>query len=244
MQEEVDALHSQNTWSFVPLPSGKNLVGCKWVYIIKKSADGTVARYKARLVAKGYSQEEGIDYGETFSHVVKPTTIRLVFALASQFKWQLRQLDVKNAFLHGFLQEEVYMEQPPGFQSLQHLSTCVCKLQKSLYRLKQAPRAWNDKFTNFLLALGFKPSHGDSSLFVLHSHHNIVILLLYVDDVILIGSSSQLISQVIKELTTEFEMKDLGNLHYFLGLQISHTDEGLFVSQSKYITELIDKVDL
>jgi len=105
MQEEINALHSQNTWTVVPLPSRKNLVGCKWVYRIKQHADGTVARYKARLIAKAYSQEEGVDYGETFSHVVKRTTIRLILALATQFRWQLRQLDVKNAFLHGVLQE-------------------------------------------------------------------------------------------------------------------------------------------
>ncbi|KAM1116115.1 hypothetical protein ACFX19_006777 [Malus domestica] len=132
MQEEIDALHSQQTWSLVPLPRDKNLVGCKWVYRMKKNADGTVARYKARLVAKGYSQEEGVDYGETFCPVVKPTTIRLILALASQFHWQLRQLDVKNAFLHGVLQEDVYMEQPPGFLSTQYPSHYVCKLHKSL----------------------------------------------------------------------------------------------------------------
>ncbi|KAM2004613.1 hypothetical protein ACFX15_028040 [Malus domestica] len=166
MQEEIDALHSQQTWSLVPLPCDKNLVGCKWVYRIKKNANGTVARYKARLVAKGYNQEEGVDYGETFSPVVKPTTIRLILALASQFHWQLRQLDVKNAFLHGVLQEDVYMAQPPGFLSNQYPSNYVCKLHKSLYGLKQAPRAWNDRFTSFLPALGFQSSHADPSLFV------------------------------------------------------------------------------
>ena len=138
----------------------------------------------------------------------------------------------------------MYIEQPPGFQSSQHPSNYVCKLQKSLYGLKQAPRAWNDRFTSFLPALGFKSSQADPSLFVQHSNQGIVVLLLYVDDAILTESSSQLIFQVIKELTTEFEMKDLGNLYYFLGSQISHTDEGLFVSQSKYINELVDKMDL
>ncbi|KAM2227703.1 hypothetical protein ACFXTI_014482 [Malus domestica] len=136
MKEEIAALHSQKTWTLVPLPLDKNLVGCKWIYKIKKHADGSVARYKARLVAQGYSQEEGVDYLETFSPVVKPTTIRLIFALAAQFKWTLRQLDVKNAFLHGILQEEVYMAQPPGFESTTQPSYYVCKLHKSLYGLK------------------------------------------------------------------------------------------------------------
>ncbi|XP_028965114.1 uncharacterized mitochondrial protein AtMg00810-like [Malus domestica] len=136
------------------------------------------------------------------------------------------------------------MEQPPRFLSTQYPSNYVCKLHKSLYGLKQAPRAWNDRFTSFLPALGFQSSHADPSLFVQSSQQGIVVLLLYVDDVILTGSSFQLIAQVIKALTTEFEMKDLGDLHYFLGLQISHTAEGLFVSQSKYISELVAKVDL
>ncbi|KAM2584344.1 hypothetical protein TB2_045337 [Malus domestica] len=109
MKDEISALHTQQTWDLVPFPSGKNLVGCKWVYQVKKNSDGSISRCKACLVAKGYSQEEGIDYTETFSPVVKPTTVRLILALATQFKWSLRQLDVKNAFLHGELHEEVYM---------------------------------------------------------------------------------------------------------------------------------------
>ncbi|KAM2045334.1 hypothetical protein ACFX1T_009541 [Malus domestica] len=136
MQDEIDALHAQNTWTSVPMPPDKNLVGCKWVYRIKKHPDGSVARYKARLVAKGYSQDEGIDYTETFSPVVKPTTVRLILALAAQFHWFLRQLDVKNAFLHGDLHEEVYMSQPQGFHSTAYPSHYVCKLNKSLYGLK------------------------------------------------------------------------------------------------------------
>ena len=115
MEDEISALNSQHTWSLVELPPRKNLVGCKWIFKLKKHADGTIARHKARLVAQGFSQEPGLDYGETFSPVVKPTTVRLVLALAAHYNWKLRQLDVKNAFLHGVLQEEVYMAQPPGF---------------------------------------------------------------------------------------------------------------------------------
>ncbi|KAM1246265.1 hypothetical protein ACFX2J_042353 [Malus domestica] len=244
MQEEIDALHAQKTWSLVPLPSGKNLVGCKWVYRIKTHFDGSIARYKARLVAKGYNQEEGIDYSETFSPVVKPTTVRLILALAAQFHWPLRQLDVKNAFMLGELNEEVYMTQPPGFQSAVYPSQYVCKLNKSLYGLKQAPRAWNEKFTSFLPGLGFKSSFADPSLFVKHNAAGTVVLLLYVDDIILTGSSSILIDDVIVELTKEFEMKDLGQLNYFLGLQVTYHSGGLFVSQSKYIKDLLNKVDL
>ncbi|KAM1781960.1 hypothetical protein ACFX11_040472 [Malus domestica] len=150
MQEEINALHGQGTWSLVPLPVHKNLVGCKWVFKIKRHSDGSIARHKARLVAKGFSQEPGIDYNDTFSPVVKPTTVRIVLALTAHFKWSLRQLDVKNAFLHGILQEEVYMAQPLGFEDPSN-PFLVCKLHKSLYGLKQAPRAWNDHFTTFLI---------------------------------------------------------------------------------------------
>jgi hypothetical protein len=159
MREEIKALHAQGTWDLVSLSPAKNLVGCKWVYRIKKNTDGSIARHKARFVAKGFSEEEGINYGETFSPVVKPTTIRLFLALAAQFNWSLRQLDVKNAFLHGILHEEVYMTQNQGFVSKLHPSDFVCILRKSLYGLKQAPRAWNERFTSFFFyqVWGFKP---------------------------------------------------------------------------------------
>ncbi|KAM1260029.1 hypothetical protein ACFX2J_039256 [Malus domestica] len=243
MKEEIAALHSQGTWSLVSLPSQKNLVGCKWIFKIKKNSDGSIARHKARLVAKGFSQEEGLDYGETFSPVVKPTTVRLVLALAAQFHWSLRQLDVKNAFLHGILQEEVYMAQPPGFADPVH-PHFVCKLHKSQYGLKQAPRAWNERFTAFLPSLGFISTYSDSSLFVKHVGSEIVILLLYVDDIILTGNATAAIQQVIQSLTTEFDIKDLGTLHYFLGIQISCTATGMFLSQTKYIQDLLHKTEM
>ncbi|CAN6555559.1 unnamed protein product [Malus baccata var. baccata] len=194
MQDEITALHLQQTWDLVPLPSGKNLVGCK---------------YKARLVAKGYSQEEGIDYSETFNPVVKPTTVRLIMALAAQFHWDLRQLDVKMRFCMV-----TYMK------STDHPSHYVCKLKKSLYGLKQAPCAWNEKFTSFLPGLDFQPSLADPSLFAKCTELGIVVLLLYVDDIIITGSSSSDISTVILALTQQFDMKDLGQLSYFLGLPI------------------------
>ncbi|KAI5312034.1 hypothetical protein L3X38_041207 [Prunus dulcis] len=243
MQEEVNALHTKGTRSLVPLPTNKNLVGCKWIFKIKRHSDGSIARHKARLVAKGFSQEPGLDYEETFSPVVKPTTVRLVLALAAHFNWPLRQLDVKNAFLHGILQEEVYMSQPPGFEDPSH-PYHVCKLLKSLYGLKQAPRAWNDRFTQFLPSLGFENTYSDSSLFVKHVGHGIVVLLLYVDDIIITGSASGAITQVISALTTEFDIKDLGLLHYFLGIQITKTATGLFLSQTKYVADLLVKSEM
>ena len=125
-----------------------NLIGCKWVFRIKRKADGSIDSYKARLVAKGFHQQQGIDFKETFSPVIKPTTIRLILSLAITFNWPLRQLDVQNAFLHGYLNEEVYMVQPSGFQD-HHFPTHVCKLNKALYGLKQAPRAWYHRLSSF-----------------------------------------------------------------------------------------------
>jgi hypothetical protein len=243
MQDEITALHTQGTWSLVSLPAKRNLVGCKWIFKIKRHSDGSIARHKARLVAQGFSQEPGLDYGDTFSPVVKPATIRLVLALAAHFNWPLRQLDVKNAFLHGILQEEVYMSQPPGFEDSVHPHH-VCKLHKSLYGLKQAPRAWNARFTQFLPSLGFATTYSDSSLFVKHVGSQIVVLLLYVDDIILTGSASAAILQVIQALSTEFDITDLGSLHFFLGIQITHTSTGLFLSQSKYIEDLLIKSEM
>jgi histone deacetylase 1/2 len=149
----------------------------------------------------------------------------------------------KNAFLHGILQEEVYMSQPPGFEDLQH-PHLVCKLYKSLYGLKQVPRAWNDRFTQFLPSLGFATTYSDSSLFVKHVGHEIVVLLLYMDDIILTESASGAIIQVIKAFTIEFDIKDLGSLHYFLGIQITRTPIGLFLSQSKYVKDLLLKSEM
>ena len=136
MDAEFQALQRQQTWSLVLAPSHANLVGCKWVFKIKLHSDGTIARYKARLVAKGFHQQAGIYYSKTFSPVVKPATVRLVLAIAVSCNWPLKQLDVSNAFLHGHLKEDVYMQQPPGYIDAAH-PTCVCKLHKSLCGLKQ-----------------------------------------------------------------------------------------------------------
>ncbi|PRQ37299.1 putative RNA-directed DNA polymerase [Rosa chinensis] len=243
MNEEIDALLKQGTWKLVPLPKDKNIVGSKWIYKVKKNPDGTVSRYKARLVAQGFSQEKGLDYDETFSPVVRHSTVRLVIALAAMNRWELRQLDVKNAFLHGDLREEVYMQQPIGFTDPVH-PEYVCLLKKSLYGLKQAPRAWNEKFSNFLPALGFHFSHSDPSLFIKNSEKGVVALLLYVDDIIVTGSDTEGIIAVISELGEVFDMKDLGSLSYFLGINVQYKKKGIFLSQEKYAKELILKAGL
>ena len=153
MTDEFSALQRQGTWSLVPLSPSQHVIGCRWVYQIKYHPDGSIARHKARLVAKGFHQEYGVDFTETFSPVVKHTTIRIVLTLAVHYQWTLHQLDVTNAFLHGLLDEEIYMSQPQGFIDSVFPSH-VCKLHKSLYGLKQAPRAWYDRFSNYLEGLG------------------------------------------------------------------------------------------
>jgi hypothetical protein len=220
-----------------------NLVGCKWVYKIKRNADGLVSRYKARLVAKGFHQQAGIDYDEMFSPVVKPTTVRIILTLAAQFNWPLRQLDISNAFLHGFLKEDVHMVQPPGFVDASKPAH-VCKLHKSLYGLKQALRAWFERFTTQLESLGFTASTADPSLFILQSPQATLYLLLYVDDIIITGTAPSLISDLISQLKTTFELKDLGPLHYFLGLQLQYHDQGFSVHQTKYATDLLNRFNM
>ena len=189
MDEKFSTLQRQKTWSLVPVVLGINPVDCKWVYKLKLHSDGTIACYKARLVAKGFHQQIGVDYSETFSPVVKLATVRLVLSIAVSCNWPLRQLDVSNAFFHGFLKEEVYIEQPPGYMD-QQFPHHICRLHKSFYGLKQALKAWFDRFTSQLLHLGFEASMADSSLFVFDFHQTIIYLLMYVDDIIITGNSS------------------------------------------------------
>ncbi|PKI36765.1 hypothetical protein CRG98_042842 [Punica granatum] len=222
MLEELKALRQNHTWELVPRTDQMNVVGCKWVFKTKLRADGTLDSLKARLVAKGFHQEEGIDYLETFSPIVKPGTIRIVLTLAVVRNWSIRQLDFKNAFLHGSLDVPVYMEQPPDFRD----DTCphhVCLLHRALYGLKQAPRAWFERFSDFLLQYGFQCSLADPSLFVFRRDQHILILLLYVDDIIITGDSDSLIHDLTVSLGRVFSMKDLGPLHYFLGVEKMHS---------------------
>jgi hypothetical protein len=183
MQSEINALNHNKTWILVDKAPHMKPIGNKWVYKIKHKTDGSVERYKARLVAKGYNQVEGLDFFDTFSPVAKITTVRTLIALASINSWHLHQMDVNNAFLHGDLQEEVYMDVPQGV-------TCskpnqVCKLIKSLYGLRQASRKWYEKLTSLLIDQGYSQSSSDYSLFILRHGSEFTALLVYVDDIIL-----------------------------------------------------------
>jgi len=238
MKTEMKALEKNETWEKCILPTGKKPVGCRWVFTIKHKVDDTIERYKARLVAKGYTQTYDIDYSETFSPVAKIDTIRVLFSIAANKNWPLDQFDVKNAFLHGNLKEEVYMEAPPGFSEDFQINE-VCKLKKALYGLKQSPRAWFGRFTAAMKRYGYKQSNSDHTLFLKRKGDLITCLIIYVDDMIITGSDIEEISQLKNNLFRKFEMKDLGGLKYFLGIKVLRSNKGIFISQRKYIMDLL-----
>jgi histone deacetylase 1/2 len=243
MDTEYEALMNNRTWHLVPAPRDKNIIGSKWVYKVKRRADGTIDRFKARLVAKGYKQRYGLDYEDTFSPVVKAATVRLILSVAVSKGWSLRQLDVQNAFLHGVLEEEVFMRQPPGYEDKQH-PTYVCKLDKALYGLKQAPRAWYARLCGKLVQLGFTPSKGDTSLFFYHKGETTVFVLVYVDDIIVASSSLTATKALLKDLEADFALKDLGDLHFFLGIEVKRTSDSLVLSQQRYATDVVKRANM
>ncbi|GJT55828.1 retrovirus-related pol polyprotein from transposon TNT 1-94 [Tanacetum coccineum] len=229
MNKEVEALEKNNTWELTTLPQGKIAIGSKWVYKIKHKADGNIERYKARLVAKGFNQKEGIDYNETFAPVAKMVTLRALLAIAISHDWIIEQLDVNNAFLHGDLHEEVYMQVPQGYAQQLPPNT-VCRLKKSLYGLKQANRQWFEKLTTFLKTLGFRQSYVDTSLFTLQTANTFLSLLVYVDDILIAGNDRSLITHLKANLDVKFSIKDLGPLHYYLGIEFLRNKDGLVLS--------------
>ncbi|KAJ3702693.1 hypothetical protein LUZ61_006398 [Rhynchospora tenuis] len=242
MRVEIDALERNGTWTIENLPYGKKAIGCKWVYRIKYHSDGTIERYKARVVVLGNRQVEGIDFKKTFAPVAKMVTIQTFLAVAVAHGWELHQMDVHNAFLHGDLHEEVYMRLPPGFSS-QHPGK-VCRLRKSLYGLRQAPRMWFSKLTAALQAYGFIQSYADYSLFTLEKKDNSLAILVYVDDLVIAGNNSKAIDQFKQYLSSTFYMKDLGALKYSLGIKIARSPSGLFLCQRKYTLDILAECGL
>jgi hypothetical protein len=243
MNVEFDALLKNHTWTLVPPESATNVVGCKWVFRLKRKADGSIDRYKARLVAKGFHQQPGIDYGETYSPVIKPTTVRIVLFVALSNGWPIHQIDIQNAFLHGNLSEKVYMTQPPGFAHPQ-FPTHLCYLQKALYGLKQAPRAWFSRLSCKLLALGFYGSQSDTSLFIYKSTTHTMFVLIYVDDILITSSSSLAIRELLVNLHKEFAVKDLGTFNFFLGIEVIPCSRGVLLSQHRYIMDLLRRTKM
>jgi hypothetical protein len=216
------------------------VVSSKWLFKIKHYADGSIEKYKARFVTRGFSQKEGIDYEETFAPVARYTSIRTIISLAAKMKWRLQQMDVKISFLNGVIKEEVYIEQPQGFE-VEDRKTHVCMLKKALYGLKKALRAWYGRINGFLTRLGFTKSKAYSKLYFKVMNDELMILLLY--DLFLTGEEN-LITECKKKLTSEFEMKELGLMHYFLGLELWNIPERIFLKQGKYAVEILKRFDM
>ncbi|GAV58961.1 LOW QUALITY PROTEIN: Pkinase domain-containing protein/LRR_1 domain-containing protein/RVT_2 domain-containing protein/LRR_8 domain-containing protein, partial [Cephalotus follicularis] len=242
MEEEIQALEHNNTWDMVSLPTDKSAIGCKWVYAVKVNPDGSIARLKTRLVAKGYAQVYGVDYSDTFSPVAKLSSIRLLVSLAAIHHWPLYQLDVKNTFLNGDLHEDVYMEQPPGFVA-QGESNKVCKLKRSLYGLKQSPRAWFGRFTDVVLSFGLSRCDSDHSVFYRQSHTGKIVLIVCVDDIVITDDQVG-ISALKIHFQQKFQTKDLGRLKYFLGIEVATSHKGISLSQRKYIIDLLEEIGM
>ena len=244
IDSELDSLKRTGTWTLTPLGAGRHAIGSRWVLKIKRKADGTVDKYKARLVAKGYAQKAGIDYDETFAPVAKFTSIRMLLALAAHHDLEIHQMDVKTAFLNGDLDVDIYMEQPEGYNtSARGDRRLVCKLQKALYGLKQAGRAWNEKMVDALLQLQFTPLDSDSCVFVHRGDSYVMFIALYVDDLLLFSSSLPRLLHVKGKLSQLFEMTDMGEAHYILGLKITRNRSirQLCLSQQDYARRVVER---
>ena len=244
MKDEIKSLQKNGTWSLTKLPEGKKALQNKWVYRLKEESDGS-RRYKARLVVKGFQQKHGIDFTEIFSPVVKMTTIRVILSIVAAENLHLEQLDVKTAFLHGDLEEDIYMTQPEGFE-VPGKENLVCKLHKSLYGLKQAPRQWYKKFNEFMSNSGYNRCDMDHCCYVKKFVDSYIILALYVDDMLIAGSSMTEINRLKQQLAENFEMKDLGPAKQILGMRIfRNKSEGILkLSQEKYIEKLLNRFDV
>ena len=244
MIEELSSLNKRNTWSLVDLPAGKNLVGSKWVYKTKRDANGAVDRFKARLVAQGYSQEYGIDYDEVFAPVARYDSIRSVLAIGAQHDYEIHQMDVKSAFLNGELDEEIFMKQPEGFIDQDHPQK-VCRLNSSLYGLKQSARCWNLVIDSYLKSKNFVQNTADPCIYyryeVIDNNEIIVLIAVYVDDSIICSNRIAVLNAEKRHLSERFEMDDRGEIHYILGMSVrrDRANRVLTIDQSCYLQNVL-----
>ena len=243
MQDELNQFEQQQVWKLVPRPKNKSVIGTRWVYRNKLDEDGIVIRNKARLVAKGYSQAEGIDYDETYAPVARLEAIRLFLAFAAFSNFKVYQMDVKSAFLNGKLDEEVHVEQPPGFENPEFLDF-VYFLFKAIYGLKQAPRKWYDTLSEFLIENGFVRGVIDKTLFSKKHKNDLILVQVYVDDIIFGSTNDNLCKRFAKLMQSRYEMSMMGELKFFLGLQVSQRLDGIFICQSKYLKEVLKKYQM
>ncbi|GKD33055.1 ribonuclease H-like domain, reverse transcriptase, RNA-dependent DNA polymerase [Tanacetum coccineum] len=243
MEIELDSINKNNTWTLTTLPPNQKAIGLKWVFKTKRDAKGNIIKYKARLVAKGYVQEQGIDFDEVFAPVARIETVRLILALAAYHGWQVHHLDVKSAFLHGDLKEEVYVTQPEGFVQ-QGNSGKVYKLTKALYGLRQAPRAWNVKLDQTLKSLDFKKCNLEQAVYTKRSKNSTLIVGVYVDDLIITGTPKKEIEVFKSQMEEKFEMSDLGLLAYYLGIEVTQTGGEITIKQTGYINKILKETSM
>ena len=245
MISEMKSMHVNDVWELVEPSKSQKAIGCKWVYKTKLHADGSIERYKARLVAKGFTQKEGVDYTETFSPVSTKDAFRAIMAMVAHYDMKLHQMDVKTAFLNGELSEEIFMKQPEGFiePGKEHL---VCKLNRSIYGLNQASRQWYLKFDLVISGFGFKENQVDECVYMKLEGKNFIFLILYVDDILFASTNLDLLKETKSFLSKKFNMKDLCEAKYVLGIEIKR-DRSRFLlglSQQSYINTVLKRFDM
>ncbi|KAG7533498.1 Zinc finger CCHC-type [Arabidopsis thaliana x Arabidopsis arenosa] len=242
-EDEINSIEKLKTWNLVDLPIGAKPIGLKWVFKLKRNSDGSINKHKARLVAKGYVQQYGVDFEEVFAPVARLETIRLLIDLAASHGWEIHHLDVKTAFLHGELKETVFVSQPEGFEKKGYEEK-VYKLNKALYGLRQAPRAWNNKLNHILCELKFKKCSKEPSVYRKEVKEHLLIIAVYVDDLFVTGTSLEIIKEFKKEMSSNFEMSDLGKLTYYLGIEVTQSNEGIVLNQNRYALKILEEAGM
>jgi hypothetical protein len=231
----------KDVWEVVLRPEGKSMLTSKWLYKIKYVVDGGIEKYKAQFAARGFSQVEGVDYDETFAPVARYTSIGAVIYIATKMGWKIHQMDMKTAFMNGLIEEEVYIEQPQGFE-VHGRDSHVCRLKKALYGLKQAPKAWYSRIDTYLQQMGFEKSEADPNLYYIVVGEDPLILVLYVDDLFIIGAE-RLIAGCKESLASKFEMNDIGLMHY-LRLEVWQEPGHIFLGQGRYVVDILRRFQM
>ncbi|KAG7594052.1 Integrase catalytic core [Arabidopsis thaliana x Arabidopsis arenosa] len=242
-ENELSSIERFKTWDLVDLPIGTKPIALKWVFKLKRNLDGSINKYKARLVAKGYVQRYGVDFEEVFAPVARIETIRLLIDLAAAHGWEIHHLDVKTAFLHGELKETVYVYQPEGFE-VKGSEDKVYRLNKALYGLRQAPRAWNNKLNHILVDLHFTKCSKEPSVYRKEVEEHLLIIAVYVDDLFVTKTSLEVINKFKGEMSSNFEMSDLGKLTYYLGIEVMQHQEGILLNQSRYALKILEEAGM
>ena len=240
MAAELQAIEKNQTWELMNLPKGAKPIGVKWVFKTKLNENVDIEKHKARLVAKGYAQRYGVDYTEVFTPIVRLDTMRAILAVAAQYGWEVFQLDVKSAFLHGELKEEVFVQQPDGFIKKGEEEK-VYKLTRALYGLKQAPRPWYSKIETYFLREGFEKCSSEHTLFTKSVGGKILIKSLYVDDLIFTENDVCMCGEFKKSMMLEFDMTDLGRMKHFFGIEVLQNPSGIFICQRRYAQEVLTR---